>query len=62
MAEIDKDARRTFPHLHFFNHDGSAGIDWFTHSLSDSRVCHSMQSTDEIIVLDFTCCRKYPAL
>lgn len=25
MAEIDKDVKRTFPHLHFFNHDGSEG-------------------------------------
>ena len=25
MTEIDKDVRRTFPHLHFFNHDKDAG-------------------------------------
>lgn len=25
QAEIDKDVRRTFPHLHFFNQDGAAG-------------------------------------
>ena len=25
MEEIDKDVKRTFPHLHFFNKDGAVG-------------------------------------
>ena len=25
MEEIDKDVKRTFPHLHFFNKDGNVG-------------------------------------
>lgn len=25
MDEIDKDVKRTFPHLHFFNKDGKVG-------------------------------------